>query len=107
MSAKYPTCQPYIIYGEHPPLLPLPVKNSILQAASWLGFAAAPVVLLAGGNWTNAAHCGSRCRNANNSRSTANTSNGGRGRARIYHPMRQASEKSAVQSSVTDAAPRM
>ena len=38
--------------------------------------------LLAGGGWNNAAHCGSRCRGAHNSRTTAATSGGGRGRAR-------------------------
>ena len=38
--------------------------------------------LLAGGNWNNAANCGSRSRNANNVRSNVNTNIGGRGSIR-------------------------
>jgi hypothetical protein len=34
--------------------------------------------LIAGGNWNNAAYCGSRYRNANNYRWIANTNIGGR-----------------------------
>ncbi len=37
--------------------------------------------MIAGGNWSNGANCGSRSRNANNARSNANTNNGARGRA--------------------------
>lgn len=37
------------------------------------------VVLSAGGNWNNSSSCGSRARNANNSRSNVNANNGGRG----------------------------
>ncbi|MDR2475421.1 MAG: hypothetical protein LBD45_06145 [Bacteroidales bacterium] len=37
-------------------------------------------VLLAGGNWNNATNCGSRARNANNSRANANANIGGQGR---------------------------
>lgn len=35
-------------------------------------------VLLAGGNWDNAANCSSRSRNANNVQSDLNANNGGR-----------------------------
>ncbi len=34
--------------------------------------------LIAGGNWNNAANCGSRCRNANNYRWNTNTNIGAR-----------------------------
>ena len=43
----------------------------------------APYVLLAGGNWVNAAYCGSRCRNSANVRSHVNSSIGGRGASRV------------------------
>ena len=39
-------------------------------------------VLKAGGNWNNESNCGSRTRNANNSRSNVNANNGGRRRIR-------------------------
>ena len=39
-------------------------------------------VLHAGGNWNNAANCGSRCRNSNNVRSNVNTNISGRGSIR-------------------------
>ena len=42
-----------------------------------------PGALLAGGNWGNGANCGSRCRNANNSRLNVNANNGCQGQARI------------------------
>ena len=38
-----------------------------------------PYVLGAGGDWGNSSSCGSRARNANNSRSNVNANNGGRG----------------------------
>ena len=38
--------------------------------------------LLFGGNWNNAANCGSRSRNANNARSNTNDNIGGRGAIR-------------------------
>ena len=39
--------------------------------------------LIAGGNWTNAANCGPRCRNCNNGRLDVNANNAARGRAPI------------------------
>lgn len=38
--------------------------------------------LIAGGNWSNGAYCGSRYRNANNVRSNVNTNISGRGSIR-------------------------
>ena len=46
-----------------------------------------PGALLAGGNWSNGANCGSRCRNANNSRLNVNANNGCQGQARIRGAM--------------------
>lgn len=47
------------------------------------------IALLFGGNWNNAANCGSRSRNANNVRSHANTNIGGRGAIRRFKGMAQ------------------
>ena len=38
--------------------------------------------LLAGANWNNSSHCGSRARNGNHARSTVNANIGGRGAIR-------------------------
>mgnify|MGYP003571247472 CR=1 FL=1 len=37
------------------------------------------IILKAGGNWNNSTNCGSRSRNANNTRSNVNANNGCRG----------------------------
>jgi len=50
-------------------------KNFLLRL--WIESA-----LLFGGDWNNAASCGSRSRNANNARSNANANIGGRGAIR-------------------------